>query len=526
MSSARIFARNLTANWVGYGVNLVVMFFLSPFIVQTLGKVEYGIWSLLTVLTGYMGVLDLGIRASTGRYIILYLGRGEHDKVDQTIRTSLGIFSVIGFGIVAVGAVLGWLFPRFFSSVPAEYHTMVKLLLPLLAVNVWISMVRVLFSSVLTAHERFDVSNGLDLIMLGLRTAGTVLVLKWGMGIVGLSIVVVASNLAGLLGNQFLARRIYARLRIWPLLFMKARLYELYSYGIFAFISAVSVKIIGQTDLVIAGAAVSVESVAVYSVGAMLSFYTTSFIGLIGNTFFPPVQQAVARKEMGSARWLFFRQIRLALIFGIPIYAGFCFFAESFMRLWMFDPEKFSMESVHQAALILTLLAVSHLPVLMEVGAGGLLVAMGHVRLTATLSIIEAFLNLGLSLFFVLVLGWGLAGIAAGTLVSRILLRFFVTLGFTFPKTGIRWKPFVWQICARAVFVFLLFAGICLLSQWVLPSASWGWFFLQIVLVMACYLPVSMWILVPENDRSRFYEKCRYILSRKYYQKDSVDRIR
>ncbi len=507
MSSARIFARNLTANWTGHVVNLVVMFFLSPFVVHTLGEVEYGIWSLMTLLTGYMGILDLGIRASTGRYIILYLGRGEHDKVDQTIRTSLGIFSVIGFGIVAVGAVLGWLFPRFFSSVPAEYHTMVKLLLPLLAANVWISMVRVLFSSVLTAHERFDISNGLDLIMLALRTVGTIWALKWGMGIVGLSIVVVASNLAGLLGNQFFARRIYARLRLWPLLFLKERLYELYSYGIFAFITAVSFKIIGQTDLFIAGAAVSVTSVTVYSMGAMLSFYTSSFLNQIAVTFFPPLQRAIACNEKGSCRWLFFRQVRLGLIFGLPLYGGFCFFGESFLNLWMFDSEKFPLSSVRQASLVLVLLAVSHLPSLMSIGGRGVLSAMGHVKLTATLSIAEALLNLGMSLFFVLILNWGLAGIAAGTMVSRILLDFFVLLWFTCRKMGIQWQSFGWEIGSRAALVFLLFAGLCLFVRWRIPGTSWFLFFGQIILVMIGYLPIALFLLLPAHDRNRLFQR-------------------
>ena len=40
MSRARIYARNLTANWVGYAANLAVMFFMSPFVVHTLGDVQ------------------------------------------------------------------------------------------------------------------------------------------------------------------------------------------------------------------------------------------------------------------------------------------------------------------------------------------------------------------------------------------------------------------------------------------------------------------------------------------------------
>ena len=187
MSSARVIVRNLVANWVGVGSNLVVMFFLSPFIVHTLGQTQYGIWQLLTILTGYMGVLDLGVRASTGRYIILYLGKNDREKVDQTIRTGLGMYTALGGLILLAGCIVGMLFPRFFPTMPHEYHRIVAILLPVLAVNIWISAVRTVLSSVLAAHDRFDLARGSDLIMLAVRTVGTILALIWGYGLVGLA---------------------------------------------------------------------------------------------------------------------------------------------------------------------------------------------------------------------------------------------------------------------------------------------------------------------------------------------------
>jgi len=55
MSSARKHARNLFINWSGHVVSLVVMFFLSPFVVHRLGDVNYGVWTLMTSLTGPVG---------------------------------------------------------------------------------------------------------------------------------------------------------------------------------------------------------------------------------------------------------------------------------------------------------------------------------------------------------------------------------------------------------------------------------------------------------------------------------------
>ena len=69
MSTARIYTRNLAINWFSLIAGLVVMFFLSPFVVHSLGNNAYGIWVLLGSLVGYLGLLDLGVRAAVTRFI-------------------------------------------------------------------------------------------------------------------------------------------------------------------------------------------------------------------------------------------------------------------------------------------------------------------------------------------------------------------------------------------------------------------------------------------------------------------------
>jgi len=164
---------------------LLVMFFLSPYIIGKLDAVSYGIWSLLNVLTGYMGLFDLGVRASVGRHVALYLGKGDEKGVDETIRAGLGFFSLTGWLILVAGIILAWLFPQIFRSISAEHHRMVRMLLPLMVVNVWLSAVAAIYSSVLAAHDRFDVARSVDLGVLIVRTAGTVWVLHigWGSGV-------------------------------------------------------------------------------------------------------------------------------------------------------------------------------------------------------------------------------------------------------------------------------------------------------------------------------------------------------
>ena len=378
------------------------MFFLSPFILHTLGTAQYGIWQLLTVLTGYMGILDLGVRASTGRYILLYLGKEENDKVDETIRTGLGLYTLLGGLILCVGCIVGIEFPLLFPSIPSEYHSTVAWILPLLSINLWISAVRTVLSSLLAAHERFDLARSTDLIMLAIRTVSTIVALKMGFHLIGLAAAIIICNVIGLIVNLFFAQRVHEGLRLWPLMLKRDRIRDLYKYGIGAFAIAVSVKIIGQTDLVVVGSLIDIDAVAVYSVGAMLLYYSDTFLGLISTTFFPPLQKAVARGEMGDARWLLFRQIRLALIFGILMYVGYFNFGISFIRLWMFHPETFSEESVRNAAQVMAILSCSKILLLFSFGSSSLLYATGHIGFAAKVTVAEALLNLSLSIVFII----------------------------------------------------------------------------------------------------------------------------
>jgi O-antigen/teichoic acid export membrane protein len=504
MTKARIIARNLAANWIGHGVSMVVLFFLSPFLIHTLGNIQYGIWSLLWVLTGYMGLLDLGVRASTGRYVTLYIGKEDHKSVDETIRTSLAFFSAFGILIVAVGVALGWIFPSAFSSVPVEYHALVRLLLPILALNMWLTAFRSIFASILIAHDRFDLSNAVDLIMLAIQTAGTVLVLNAGLGLFGLTLIVVGCSVLGMIVTWILARKTYRRLRLWPLTFSKPRMREILGYGVAAFISAISIKIVGQTDLIIVGAVIGVGEVTIYSVGAMVVYYSSTFIGLIGSTFFPPVQRAVAKGEMESVRWLFFRQVRLSLICGLPMYIGFIIFAEPFIRLWMTGPS-FPQASVESAALVMGILAGSKLLYLLTIGSDVILASMGHIRFNAVVTIIEAGLNLGLSLLFVFVFDWGFAGVATGTLVSLFTVRTFIQPWYACRKARIAWRSFLVNVVGSGLLGGVLFAILCFAIRYMFRTDSWGIFWLQVALALVVYSPIALWVLLPSEDCRRLW---------------------
>ncbi|NTV63328.1 MAG: oligosaccharide flippase family protein, partial [Oscillochloris sp.] len=225
---------------------------------------------------------------------------------------------------------------------------------------------------------------------------GTIVALSFGYGLAGLVFVVLGANLVGLFGTHLIARKIYPALKIWPFTLAKTRLKELFGYGIPAAITSTAVKIIAQTDIIVVSACIGFGAAGVYTAGANLINYSSILTSQISTTFFPPVQRAVARGEMGEARWLFIRQVRLGLIFGLPIYLGFIMFGHDFIHLWLYDSQKFPASEVSTAALVLSILSAAYLSMAFRSGAESLLAAMGYIRFTAGLAITQALLNLSM----------------------------------------------------------------------------------------------------------------------------------
>lgn len=500
MSNTHKHLRNLAINWGGHASSLVVMFFLSPYVVGKLDAVDYGIWSLLSVLAGYMGIFDIGVRGSVGRHIALYLGKNDKVGVDETIRAGFGIFTITGGLILLVGVLLGWLFPFVFKGIAPEHYTLVRYLLPLLVINIWLSAIAAIYSSVLTAHDRFDLARAIDLLVLLVRTVATVYALYAGWGLWGLTGAIILGNALALCANRFLGGHIYPGLRSFPFLFSRTRMRELFGYGIYSFIGSIAWKVIGQSDLVIVGALISVAAVREYSVGAILVYYSAPFITMIGSTFFPSVQRNVSKGLIDYAYYLLIKQLKISFIFGIVVYIGLAFYSKPFIKLWMMQ-DGFDMQAVIEAATVMTILALSKLPSLYLAPCQGVLNAMGYVRFNAMRAVCEAIVNVTLSLFFVLSLKWGLAGVAAGTLVARLLVGSISIPIFLCKKVSISLWQFVSSVILPGALAAGCFALVCmaLMSFW--PLATWADFVMQVGSAVVVWGLIAFFLLLPKETR-------------------------
>jgi len=502
MSKAHIYARNLGANWIGYGANLAVAFFMSPFVVHSLGDERYGVWTLLTSLTGYLGLVDIGVRGGTGRYINYYLGRGEDEEVSNVVSTSLLFYAIISVLVFIASAVLAFFFGDIFPKIEPEYVREAQWVLLLLGLNVWVGFFSSTFSQLLTAAERFDLQMVSDVTVLAIRTVATIWVLVSGRGLVELAVVQVASGLLGCFLMVVFARWKGPRVSIRPRHCRRASFREVFSYGSWSFLGDASTQLGLYASSAIIGMLIGSAEITLYSIGGMLIGYSSNFVGRITEVMIPDIMKAGGRDDRVHLRRLMDKGARATMFLAVPVLVGFMTLGGEFMTAWM-GPGYAASAWV---LCILTTAQFGHLanrPVSMTV------VALGHVRLWAAMATVQSLAALVLSVSLVLLTDLGIYGIAIGTVLPVILLHNVWLFIAGYRMVGVSPLAAVRSTVFRWVAGSLLFAVPCLLISFVIPQGGWSLFWLKVGIVSVMYVPVGLFVVLERSESLAIFARVR-----------------
>lgn len=439
MSTLRRYARNLSANWFGYVANLAAMFLMTPFVFSCLEKELYGVWSLLVSVTGYLGLVELGTRASLGRHINFYLGRRDIGKVNGLLNTALVFFAASGLLLLIASSAVGLFFTDIFPKVTPQWLGEIRISLALITLALWLSLFNASFRQIVIARERFDIATGIDLAVLAIRVGGTVWVLNMGWGILGLATLQVVLSVVGIACNLVVALRVQEGLRIDLALARREDARELLSFGIWAFVAGIAMQVLYVTDTLIIGIVFDEVAVAFYAIPLILISNSRGIVMQITKTVTPRAFQSSGRGDLRDLRFLVTWGFRASMMIAIPLYLGLAFFGTEFLHLWL--PEEYDYQL---GGIVLILLAIPQVVARSVEMAGGVINGLGHVRFGATMTALQGAVNIALTLVFILLLKMGLPGVALGTLVPMILfsivsvtaaLRWIEYPGWAFMRT-------------------------------------------------------------------------------------------
>jgi len=74
--------KSVGSNWVVTVVTIAAVYFLTPFTIHKLGDDGYGTWNLINSITGYLGLLMLGVPMASVRYFAQHVATGDQRKLN------------------------------------------------------------------------------------------------------------------------------------------------------------------------------------------------------------------------------------------------------------------------------------------------------------------------------------------------------------------------------------------------------------------------------------------------------------
>ena len=180
--------KNISWIWTGLVINIVVSFFMAPFVVRSLGNTYYGIWTLLNQFTGYLWLFDFGVRDSVIKYVAQYHATDQRKELTSVVDAAVSLYSAISAAVMLAIVCMAVALPYVFN-IPAESVATARLTLIITGAGIAQAFVFNVYAGVLMGVQKFYLVDRLGIFFTIPRTILTVVLLNAGYGIVALALI-------------------------------------------------------------------------------------------------------------------------------------------------------------------------------------------------------------------------------------------------------------------------------------------------------------------------------------------------
>ncbi len=384
----------------------------TPIMLRLLGQSEYGLYQLVNSVVSYLSLLSLGFAASYVRFYSRYKVRRDVHGIANLNGLFMVIFVIIAIVCILCGIVMVYNAKAIFGNGLTETElSKAKVLLGIMVFNMAATFINSVFSSIITAHEKFFFQKLVSFLKVLFNPFITLPLLIMGCGSVAMVVVTTGLTITALLADTvFCLKKLKVRFVFRSLDFSLFK--EMWGFTFFLFVGMIVNQVNWSIGKFLLGRMIGTVAVAIFGLAAQLNSMYLTLSTSVSNVFIPRVNNMVAKNEdKNELNKLFIKVGRIQfLILGLII-TGYIIFGKEFIGFW-------AGQGYDEAYIIgLFLMVPVTVPLIQNLGIE-ILIAKNRHKTRAMVYLLVAVFNVLISV--PCIKRWGASGAAVGTAISLI----------------------------------------------------------------------------------------------------------
>ena len=495
MTDNRQLTRNLVFNCGTFFINLCLTFFLSPYLIRTVGKEAYGFYPLIGNIIGYSNIISAAVGSMAGRFITISYYKKDYDEAQ-------GYFNSVLFANILLSAfftiliLAGAAYLPHLLNIPDYLTDDVRWLFALSGFAMVIGLCFSIFGQGTYVKNRIDISSSLSLVSQCLYALVIVCLFAWFRPTV--SYIAVASVTAALFAaviNTRLKRKLLPEIPVRPFKNHSwAKIKELIVAGIWNSINQLSNVLLNQIDLLISNLFLTVSVTGDYALVKVIPNFIYTFLAMLSGTFTPSFNILYAKNEFEQLTREIQKSIKIVgYLICIPL--GFLLvFADEFFHLWVTSADAHFLYGLSFLTILPMIFGASINPIF------GVFTVTNKLKVPSLVLLGAGVLNT-LAIFILLkTTSLGIWSIPIVGAIQHALRNFFFSPIYAAKCLKLKWYTFYPNIL-RGVLGLGVASVIGIVVKHFMAGNDWTWFLLEGCVVAVLAYIVNLFIVLNRSDR-------------------------
>lgn len=423
-------------------VNTLIQLLYTPLLINKLGQGEYGLYSLVASIIGYLTIMDLGFGNAIIVYTSKYRAQGKIEEEKKLHGMFKIVFLIIGIIASILGIILYFNVDKIFGSTmnSMEINKM-KTMMLILSFNLMVTFSFNIYNCIISAYEKFVFQKIMALINSILKPLIMIPLLFLGYKSIAMCIVITIVNIVVLYTNYSYCKK---KLEIKPKFCgFDSKLFKtILGYSVWIFLGIIVDKVNYSVDNFVLGAVSGTIAVSIYSVATTFDNVFINLSTAVSGVVLPKISKMVATNA--SDKELTNEMIKIGRLQNYIVFlacSGFILIGKSFIEFWV---GKDFYESYYVTLLLIIPACV---PLIQNTGLS-IMQAKNKYKFKTISTSIMSVLNVIISIF--LAKKYGPVGAALGTCIALIVCNIVLINIYYYKKMNLNiwlfWKSIIKQI--------------------------------------------------------------------------------